>query len=137
MREIVWLHNIQVIVVSDRDMRFRSRSVKVFRKVRVSSSIQLILSLSVNPSDPINPFKFLFIFIRQNFIIDSYQICIDVVPFEVLCGRKCIRRFGPELSIGRIVNITLIYSYLNWYNPCSYRFYVHLPLIKILRTKFL
>jgi len=47
-------------------------SVKVFKKVRVSSSIQLILSLSVRPCSPIGPFRFLFIFIRHNSLINSY-----------------------------------------------------------------
>ena len=39
--------------------------------------------------------------------------------------------------ISRLVRITLSYSYRDWYNPSSYPFCVHLPLIEISRTKFL
>ena len=56
--------------------------------------------------------------------------------------REYIRQKCRDVSvlgfiIQSIVRTTLNYSYLDWYNPRSYPFCVHLPLIEISRTKFL
>jgi len=50
--------------------------------------------------------------------------------------QKCRNISVLGLSLSRFMGITLSYSYLDWYNPRSYFFCVHLPLIEISRTNF-
>ena len=64
------------------------------------------------------------------------QISIIMALLEVINSRKYRRRPGPEILYSRL-GVTLSYSYLKWYNPRPYHFCVHLPLIEILRTKYL
>ena len=140
IREIVWLHGVQVSIVSDRDSRFMAHFWKSFQK---AMSTRLTMSTAFHPQTDGQSERTIQVLedMLRACVLDhkgrweehlplaefaynnSYQASIQMAPYEALYGRPCKSPIcwtevgessitGPDMIRDTSENVSLIRQHL-------------------------